>query len=154
MADASTRFLPPTDLIVGYDGSEPAERALAWASRTLATRPGTIHVVYVNQSHPAVGLGGLGMAEALEAEDQVAAELQKRVDERLGRSTLSWTYERRDGSVVDQLLAVISERVGSAPEGVETVVVVGRSAHALHKVAGSVPTGLLHHSPVPVVTIP
>jgi nucleotide-binding universal stress UspA family protein len=143
-----------TDLVVGFDGSDPAGRALAWALRILSTRPGTLHVVYVNQGHAAAGFAGLGMAETLEAEDEVAADLHKQVDEMLGRSTLTWSYERRDGGVVDQLVAVVEERRASAPEGTDTVVVVGRSAHAVHKVVGSVPVGLLHRSPAPVVTIP
>jgi nucleotide-binding universal stress UspA family protein len=154
MASRHDPFLPPTDLIVGYDGSEPAERALAWAQRLLESRPGTLHVVYVNPPHMATGMAGIGLVEALEAEDQVAADLHKRVDERLGGTELSWSFERRDGGVVDQLVAVIKDRVASAPEGTDTVAVVGRSAHAVHKVVGSVPTGLLHHAPVPVLTIP
>ena len=96
----------------------------------------------------------MGYAEMLEADDDVANDVGKTVEGKLGSVGLMWSFERRDGAAVEELLAGAKERAGTAPTATETAIVVGSSAHAIHHVIGSVPVGLLRHSPYPVVVIP
>lgn len=142
------------DLVVGYDASEPANRALDWSIAILADRPGTLHVVYVGHPAAGAGLSGLGYAEMMEANDEVADDTRKVVEERLGSAGLMWSFERRDGAPAEEILAAARHRASSAPSNTTTFIVVGRSAHAIHHLIGSVPVGLLHHSDYPVVVIP
>jgi nucleotide-binding universal stress UspA family protein len=146
---------PPIDLVVAYDASEPADRALDWSIRILAYRRGTLHVVYVSRPAGAAGLSGIGYAEMLEANDEVANDILKLVEQRLAPEGLMWSFERRDGSPVEEILAAAKERSATAPSDTTTTfIVVGRSAHAIHHLIGSVPVGLLHRSEYPVVVVP
>lgn len=147
---------PPAaiDLVLGYDGSDPATRALEWAMRILAGRAGTLRIVHVTHSATGAGLSGLGYAEMMEAEDEVDTTVRDAAAERLAATDVSWTFQRRQGAPGDELLAEAKERAAGAPSGTETVLVVGRSAGAIHQVIGSVPVALLRHSPYPVLTIP
>ena len=151
---APSASLSPVDLVVGYDASEPANRALDWSIKILGDRPGTMHVVYVSHPAGAAGLSGMGYAEMLEANDDVADETRKAVEEKLATVARMWSFERRDGSPAEELLAAARERAGTAPSDTATFIVVGRSAHAIHHLIGSVPVGLLHRSEYPVVVIP
>jgi nucleotide-binding universal stress UspA family protein len=136
------------DLVVGVDGSEQARHALDWAVGLLGERPGALHAVYVD--HPAGGdLSGFGYQEMAEARQQAAADVQALVAATATRAGITWTFERRDGSPAEEILAAAKDRAG----GPGTVIVVGRAGHAARHLIGSVPVRLLHHSPYPVLVI-
>jgi nucleotide-binding universal stress UspA family protein len=143
--------LMPVDLVVGVDASGAARRALDWAVDLLTTRPGALHAVYVD--HPAgsdladLGFGHEGLAEARE---QDASDIRAIAEKAGSQAGITWTFERRDGSAPEEILAAAKEH---AP-GPGTVIVVGRSGHAARHLIGSVPARLLHHSPYPVMVIP
>ena len=136
------------DLVVGVDGSEQSRHALDWAVGLLGERPGALHAVYAD--HPAGGdLSGFGHQEMTEARQQAAADVQALVAAVATQAGITWTFERRDGSPAEEILAAARER----PAGPGTVIVVGRAGHAARHLIGSVPVRLLHHSPYPVMAI-
>jgi nucleotide-binding universal stress UspA family protein len=161
---AGTLTGPPDSLVyavVGFDGSAPALRALDAASRLLNDRPGGMEIVYV--AHPSVLLaggdvGGRASAEVLQGFDDAARDLAGEVRARLQASHLRgaaqhWHFQRRDGAIAGQLIAVADDLRRLNGPGASVVIVVGRSEHGYHHVLGSVPQSLERHAHYPVITI-
>ncbi|MGO9658176.1 MAG: universal stress protein [Acidimicrobiales bacterium] len=140
-------------LVVGYDGSAPAGRALDAAVALLRGRTGHIEVVFVAHQPSASALSPNALAEMSYTLDELEQELRRMADERLHGAVDSWGFERRDGVVADDLLAVAKGTLNDRPNDT-VVIVVGSSSHAMHRVVGSVAVNLARHSPVPVVIVP
>jgi nucleotide-binding universal stress UspA family protein len=136
------------DLVVGVDGSEQARHALDWAVGLLGERSGTLHAVYVDHA-PGGDLSGFGYQEMAEARRQAADDVQALVATTATTAGITWTFERRDGSPAEEILAAAKDLAA----GPGTVIVVGRAGHAARHLIGSVPVRLLHHSPYPVLVI-
>jgi nucleotide-binding universal stress UspA family protein len=151
-------------LVVGFDNSEPARRALGWAARQLTPRldflpttlpaapPTTLHVVYSDHRAIDSDLSGFGHAEMEENRDAQAATVAAAAAEIMTAAGQPYTFERRPEPAADAIVAEASAQAdahGGAP-----VIVVGRAGHTAHQILGSVPVRLLHHSPYPVLTIP
>jgi nucleotide-binding universal stress UspA family protein len=147
---------PPTGflhLVVGYDGSPPASRALDATVRLLQGRTGRIDVVYVAHLSSLVMLSAGAIAEMEEDFDEIERELRAQAAEQLGATGKAWEFERRQGIVADELTAAATA-IGDAHPGETVVIVVGSSSHATHRVVGSVAVGLARHSPVPLLIVP
>jgi nucleotide-binding universal stress UspA family protein len=142
----------PITLVVGFDDSAPARRALTWGADLLRARPGTLHVVYAD--HPLIDsdLTGFGRPEMDEARDGKAAAVAQAAAEIAATAGVPYTFERRQESPADAMLAAANDLDAAEPAG-EPVLVTGRSHHAPHRILGSVPVELLHQSPYPVLTI-
>jgi nucleotide-binding universal stress UspA family protein len=142
----------PISLIVGFDNSEPARRALIWGADLLRARPGTLHVVYAD--HPLLDsdLSGFGRAEMDEARDDKAAGVASAAGEIAAAAGVPYTFERRQETPADAILSAASVQDDAEPAS-EPIIVTGRSHHAPHRILGSVPVELLHQSPFPVLTI-
>jgi nucleotide-binding universal stress UspA family protein len=143
-------------LVVGFDNSEPARRALGWAARQFAststTGPATLHVVYSDHVVIDSDLSGFGHAEMAAARDAEAARVAAAAAEIMTAAGQPYTFERRQEPAADAIVSEASAQasaLGGAP-----VIVVGRAGHTAHQILGSVPVRLLHHSPYPVLTIP
>jgi nucleotide-binding universal stress UspA family protein len=158
----ATAGAPPSrgSLVVGFDNSEPARRALGWAARQLvprlsappATGPTTLHVVYSDHVIIDSDLSGFGHAEMEENRDAQAATVAAAAAEIMAAAGQPYTFERRQEPAADAIVSEASaqaDAVGGTP-----VIVVGRAGHTAHQILGSVPVRLLHHSPYPVLTIP
>jgi nucleotide-binding universal stress UspA family protein len=151
----------PVYAVVGFDGSASSLRALDTAARLLNDRPGGMEVVYVAHlpAVAAAGLVGMPSADALQSFDDNTRELSDEVRDRLQASHLRaaaqrWHFQRRDGAIADNLIAVADElRYGHGPDA-EVFLVVGRSEHGYHHVLGSVPAALERHVHYPVIVIP
>ena len=140
-------------LVVGYDGSPPATRALDAAVRLLSGRSGTIEVVYVAHL-PSIDALSPGAVAEMEADfDDVAQELHTGASEQLRDSEERWQFQRREGLIPDELLAVATG-IHDAHPGDTVVIVVGSSSHAMHRVVGSVAVSLARRSAVPLVVVP
>jgi len=140
-------------LIVGYDGSPPATRALDAAVRLLSGRSGTIEVVYVAHL-PSIDALSPGAVAEMEADfDDIAQELHTAASEQLRDREERWQFQRREGLVPDELLAVATG-IRDAHPGDTVVIVVGSSSHAMHRVVGSVAVSLARRSAVPLVVVP
>jgi nucleotide-binding universal stress UspA family protein len=142
----------PVTYVVGFDNSAPARRALGWAARQLATRPGDLRVIYA--SHAVIGsdLSGAASAEMEADRENEAAGIAEAAGELLAGAGVSYEFVRRQGPPADAILDGASAVAATQPG--DPVIVIGRSGHAAHQVIGSVPVRLIHHSPYPVLAIP
>ena len=100
-----TSPVPEAHLVVGYDDSPPAQRALDAAVRLLSVRPGRITVVWVAHLASAVELSADAIAIVESDFDKVAGELRTAAAQRLGGSGLSWDFQWRQGLIAQQLIA-------------------------------------------------
>jgi nucleotide-binding universal stress UspA family protein len=140
-------------LIVGFDGSPPAVRALDAAVRLLAGRSGQIVVMYVGHLSAADSMSPDALAEMEQSFSEIAADLRNQAGEQLRGHEDRWQFEWRQGDIAQELLAA-ARRLGAAGPGDTVVLVVGSSSHAMHRVIGSVAVSLSRHSPVPLVIVP
>ena len=150
-----------TYAVVGFDGSASSLRALDTAARLLNDRPGGMEIVYVAHvpAVAAAGLVGAASADLQQSFDDTSRELADEVRARLQASHLRaaaqrWHFQRRDGAIADNLIAVADDlRYRHGPDA-EVLLVVGRSEHGYHHVIGSVPAALERHVHYPVIVIP
>jgi nucleotide-binding universal stress UspA family protein len=142
----------PITLIVGFDNSEPARRALSWGADLLKARPGTLHVIYADHALIGSDLSGFAHTEMEDARDEKAAGVAEAAAEITAAAGVPYTFERRQESPVDAILSAASIQDAAEPASTP-VIVTGRSHHAPHRIIGSVPVELLHQSPYPVLTI-
>jgi nucleotide-binding universal stress UspA family protein len=151
----------PVYAVVGFDGSASSQRALDTAARLLNDRPGGMEIVYVAHvpAVAAAGLVGAASADLQQSFDDATRELSEAVRARLQASHLRaaaqrWHFQRRDGAIADNLIAVADDlRYRHGPDA-EVFLVVGRSEHGYHHVLGSVPAALERHVHYPVLVIP
>ena len=137
-------------LVVGYDGSPPASRALDAAVRLLQGRAGRIDVVYVAHLSSLAMLSPGAIAELESDFDEIEEQLRAAAAGQLnGRA--AWGFQRRQGTVTEELIAAATS---DAEAGATVAIVVGSSSHATHRVVGSAAVGLARHSPVPLVIVP
>jgi len=140
-------------LVVGYDGSPPAIRALDAAVGLLSGRTGSIEVVYVAHL-PSIDMLSAGAVAEMEINfDNIARELRTAASEQLRGREERWRFERRQGLIPDELIAAAAG-IRDAHPGGTAVIVVGSSSQAMHRVVGSVAVALARRSPVPTVVVP
>ena len=144
---------PNLYLVVGYDGSAPAVRALDAAIRLLSGREGRIDVVYVAHMSGIDMMSADAVAEEQITFDDIERDLRTAAAEQLSGREERWQFERRQGMIADQLLAAAKDIHESHPGDVVSIV-VGSSSQALHRMLGSAAVSLARHSPVPVVIVP
>lgn len=138
-------------LVVGYDGSPPASRALEAAVNLLHGRSGRVEVVYVAHL-PSMAALSPGAVTELESDfDDIERELRTLAAEQLGDQ--EWTFERRQGLIAEELIDAAKE-LGTAHPDATVVIVVGSSSMAAHRVVGSVAVSLARHSHVPLIVVP
>jgi nucleotide-binding universal stress UspA family protein len=151
----------PVYAVVGFDGSGAARHALDAAARLLNDRPGGMEVVYVAHV-PAIAAAdprGDTTAGLLQSFDDATRELSVEVrtqlqDSHLRGAAQHWHFQRRDGAIADQLIAVANDLRARRGPDAAVVIVVGRSEHGYHHVMGSVPQALERHDRFPVIIIP
>jgi nucleotide-binding universal stress UspA family protein len=85
--------------------------------------------------------------------DEIERELRASAAGQLRASGAAWEFERRQGIVADELVAV-STAVRDTHADQTVVIVVGSSSHAAHRVVGSVAVSLARQSQVPLVIVP
>jgi nucleotide-binding universal stress UspA family protein len=140
-------------LVVGYDGSPPACRALDGAVRLLQGRTGSIEVVYVAHLSSLVMLSADAIAEVESDWGEIERELRAQAAKQLHGHTEAWKFQRRQGMIAEELTAAATELL-ETHTGDTVVIVVGSSSHASHRMVGSVAVSLARHSPVPVIIVP
>jgi nucleotide-binding universal stress UspA family protein len=138
-------------LVVGYDGSDSASRALAAAVRLLRGRTGQIEVVYIAHlsSLEMFSAGALGEME--EDFDEVEQELRAEAAKHMHGLEERWRFARRQGPIAEELIMVAA---AARDAYASVVIVVGSSQHAAHRMVGSVAVSLARHSPVPLIIVP
>jgi nucleotide-binding universal stress UspA family protein len=149
-ATPSTGFL---HLVVGYDGSVPAGRALDGAVSLLLGRTGRMEVVYVTQLSSVAILSPGAIAEIESDFNEIEQELRTAVAEQLSGRGAAWEFARRQGIIADELIAAATA-IRDAHAGETVAILVGSSSHTAHRVIGSVAVSLARHSPFPLVIVP
>jgi nucleotide-binding universal stress UspA family protein len=146
---------PPANLylVVGYDGSAPASRALDAAVRLLHGRAGRIEVLYVAHLPAADSLSADAIGELEVDFDDIAQELRTMAGEQLRGREERWEFTRREGQIAGELMAYATG-LGEAHPDDTTVIMVGSSSQAMHRIVGSVAVTLARRSPVPIVVVP
>src|ERR1700743_293772 len=101
---------PPVNLylVVGYDGSAPATRALDAAVRLLQGRAGRIDVLYVAHLPAADSLSADAIGELEVDCGDIAQHLRASAGEHLNGREDRWEFVRRDGQIADELMKYAS----------------------------------------------
>jgi nucleotide-binding universal stress UspA family protein len=140
-------------LVVGYDGSAPATRALDAAASLLQGRDGSIDVVYVAHLTTAEMMSVDAIAEMESSFDEMARDLRAQASEHLRGREERWRFERGQGMITDVLIKT-AQKLRDAHPGDNVAIVVGSSSQAMHRLVGSVAVGLARRAPVPLVIVP
>jgi nucleotide-binding universal stress UspA family protein len=140
-------------LVVGYDGSAPAARALDAAAGLLRGRTGSIDVVYVAHL-PSMDMMSADAIVGMEENfTEIERDLRAQASEQLRGREERWRFERGDGQITDMLIKA-AEKVRDAHPGDNVAIVVGSSSQARHRIVGSVAVSLARHAPVPLLIVP
>jgi len=139
-------------IVVGYDGSEPARRALEFAAREAGLRGARLRIVHASQL--AAAAYGSGVAPPL---DREALEALREQSQRLVRDAIEAVNRIAPDLPVDattpegQPAACLLEEAREA-----ALVVVGNRGRGGFSslLLGSVSQQVVHHSPCPVVVVP
>lgn len=149
--------IPPSagklHLIVGYDGSAPAVRALDAAVSLLRDRDGSIDVVYVAHLTSLEMMSADAIGEMEVSFGEIARDLHAQADQQLTGREERWQFEQRQGMITEELVAAAKQVLDAHP-GETVAIVVGSSSQAAHRMLGSVAVSLARHSPVPLVIVP
>ena len=140
-------------LVVGYDGSPPATRALDAAVRLLHDRIGQIDVVYVAHVPSIDALSAAAIVEVENSFDEIARDLQAQAEGQLRGHEERWRFERGHGPITDVLLRAADQIHAEHPDD-NVAIVVGSPSQARHRVVGSVAISLARRSRVPVLIVP
>lgn len=130
----------PVSVVVGFDGSEAGERALDAAVSLLLDREGALEVVYVADDADRVG----------HPEQRLAPQVRAR----LADTERRWHFQRREGAVTDQLIAVAEELRREHGPDAPIVLVVGGTPPSHQHVDGSVVQDLARADRFPLVIVP
>jgi nucleotide-binding universal stress UspA family protein len=143
-------------LVVGYDGSAPATRALDSAAALLQGRDGGIDVVYVPHLPSMDMLSSDAIAGMESTFDEITRDLQAQAGEQLRGREERWQFQRGQDMLTDVagVLVRAAEAVRDAHPDDNVAIVVGSSSQARHRLVGSVAVSLARHSPVPLVIVP
>jgi nucleotide-binding universal stress UspA family protein len=140
-------------LVVGYDGSDPAVRALDTATRLLSGREGSIEVRYVAQLTSAEMLSPDAIAEMEGSFDEIARDLRDQAAGQLRGREERWEFGHSQGLITDVLIGE-AEKIRDAHPDDNVAIVVGSSSQARHRLVGSVAVSLARHASVPLVIVP
>jgi nucleotide-binding universal stress UspA family protein len=140
-------------LIVGYDGSDPAVRALNTAVSLLRGREGSIEVLYAAHLTSADMLSADAVAEVEESFGEIAEDLHKQAADQLRGHEDRWTFGSAQGVIPDVLVSAANQTRDAHPSD-NVAIVVGSSSQARHRLVGSVAVSLARHAPVPLLIVP
>jgi nucleotide-binding universal stress UspA family protein len=137
-------------LVVGFEGSDPARRALAAAGRILRGREGWIEVVYVE---PAEGSDHDASEPAADVTDSLGpaqADLHYEVRSVLEAEKQPWRLRSASGAVAEELTEAARAIAQEGGPSRTVVIVVGSD----HRLAFSVPITLARRASFPVIIVP
>jgi nucleotide-binding universal stress UspA family protein len=141
-------------LVVGYDGTEPAERALKAAAEMLQNSSGRLEVVFVAHSPATVAFSAQGVALVREGLDDEEHELKGRAEEVLHSSGVKWHFQRRNGEIAPELVAAAAEQLEAEGPESRLRLVLGGSAHKIDRYLNSTPARVLRQDRFEVFVVP
>jgi nucleotide-binding universal stress UspA family protein len=137
-------------LVVGYEGSDPARRALAAAGRILGDREGWIEVVYVKPTAGGDEAPSEPAADVIDSLGPAQADLHYEVRSVLEAEKQPWRWRSTSGAVAEELLEAARTVAAEGGPSRTVVIVVGSD----RRLAFSVPVTLSRRSSFPVVIVP
>ena len=144
----------PLVLVVGFDGTEPALRALRSAADVLRVRPGRMDVVFVADVPSTVALAAQAISAVREGLDTEERDLARMADQTLKDTDVKWRFQRRNGEIAAELLAAGQEELDSEGPSTHVVLVVGGSAHKIDRYLNSTPAKVLRQDRFEVFVVP
>jgi hypothetical protein len=141
-------------LVVGYDGTEPAQRALQSAIATLRDRTGRMEVVFVAHVPPTVAFSAQAVVAVRQGMDREESELAEAVEEDLRGADVKWHFQRRNGDIAAELLAAADEQLDAEGPSTRVVLVVGGSSHKIDRYLNSTPVKVIRQDRFEVFVIP
>jgi nucleotide-binding universal stress UspA family protein len=142
-------------LVVGYDGTEPAQRALQAAADMLEHAPGRLEVVFVAHMPAAAGFSAQAIPAYREGFEQDAQDLERQIEQALAPvAEVKWHFQRRNGDIAAELLTAAEEQLAGEGPKTKVVLVVGGSAHKIDRYLNSTPTKVIRHDRFQVVVVP
>jgi nucleotide-binding universal stress UspA family protein len=152
--EAAGRFELGTDgpraILVGLDDSVTSLRAAAYAAGLARRQGASVTIVYVAPvaSLGAAAPGGADLAAAQRlATHQIAEDMRRRADEVSRELGISITFIAAEGDPYTELCRIADQTRADA-------VVVGASAHAGHRLIGSLAVRLVRAGRWPVTVVP
>jgi len=137
-------------LVVGYEGSDPARRALAAAGRLLRDREGWIEVVYVEPTERRDDDSSDPPADVLDSLGSAQVDLHYEVRSMLEAEQQPWRLRSASGAVAEELTRAARAIASEGGPSRTVVIVVGSD----HRMAFSVPITLARQSSFPVIIVP
>ena len=137
-------------LVVGFEGSDPARRALAAAGRILADREGWIEIVYVKPTEGGDQDPSQPTADVIDSVGSAQADLHYEVRSLLDAEKQPWRLRSTSGAVAEELIAAAGAIAQEGGPSRTVVIVVGSD----HRLTFSVPVTLARRSSFPVVIVP
>jgi len=141
-------------LVVGYDGTEPAQRALQSAVAILRDRTGRLEVVFVAHMPSTVAFSAQAVVAVHEGMDSEESELSRAVDEALRDTDVKWHFQRRNGEIAQELLAAATEQLDAEGPSTRIVLVLGGPSHKIDRYLNSTPVKVLRQDRFEVFVIP
>lgn len=135
-------------IVIGYDNSDAAQAALAWAGEQATPTSSELLVIYVASS-----IAEWELAAAQIDPDPIRHEFQRRLREEwtapLRKADVAYRTKFASGGVAEELMS-------SAREEHASLIVIGMTLRGTlsELVAGSAQHELLHHAVRPVVAVP
>jgi nucleotide-binding universal stress UspA family protein len=135
-------------MLVGFDGSTAACRAVAWALGQARCQRARLVVVHVRPVPSWVVLGPPQLLPLWRANvAQIAAEVASQLHAALDETDVSWEFTQRDGRPVTELARMATALSADA-------IIVGASRRRLGRICLSVPGRLLRTGSWPVTVVP
>jgi nucleotide-binding universal stress UspA family protein len=131
-------------IVVGTDGSETADRAVARAAQLAEQCGATLHVVSAYE--PAAAHVGADAAEFTISSDFKADAALSRTSD-LAPSSVEVKTHSPSGDPADALRKVAQR------EGADVIVLGNRGMHGARRLLGSVPNKVSHHAPCDVLIV-
>jgi nucleotide-binding universal stress UspA family protein len=141
-------------LVVGYDGTEPAQRALRAAADILERSPGRLEVVFVAHMPAAATFSAQAIPAFDEGFGQEAQDLERQVEEALAATDVKWHFQRRNGDIASEILSAGEEQLAGEGPKTRVVLVVGGSAHKIDRYLNSTPTKVIRRDRFEVYVVP
>src|SRR5271169_183859 len=137
-------------LVVGFEGSDPARRALAAAGRILRGRAGWIEVVYVEPTEGGADEWSEPAADVMDSLGSAQVDLHYEVRSVLEAEKQPWRLRSTSGAVAEELTRAARAIAHEGGPSRTVVIVVGSD----RRLAFSVPITLARQSSFPVIIVP
>jgi nucleotide-binding universal stress UspA family protein len=137
----------PRVIVVGYDATEPADHALAYATGLARRQGSTLIIAFAVPSYVLAAMGTTVDACLAGVGDAVTKEIQVQVEKHMADSGVSWKFVAGGGDPVRLLETVAAKYQADA-------VVVGHSRHREHRFIGSIAIRLVRSAKWPTIVVP